>query len=102
MEKPAERAGLIVHRLNRKLRFSSASVTFVQTLLAGLGDPPDGAVRLDETAILQGMQQRFVEDEVAGLLRYALERDPFGIGENERVSDLEVLNICLLYTSRCV
>src|SRR5690606_3645031 len=53
MEKPAEKAGLVVHRSCRTIRPSSASVAIAQTLLAGLCDPPDGAVRLDEAAILQ-------------------------------------------------
>jgi len=93
MEKPAERAGLVIHRLCRIIRPSSASVALAQALLAGLGNPPDGAVGFDEATILQGVQHRLVEDEVAGLLLDALQCDPFGIGENERVSDLEVLNM---------
>ena len=101
-KKPAERAGLIVDRFCRHTGLSSVSVAVAQALLATLGDPPDGPVRLDEAAILQGMQHRLVEDEVAGFLLDALKRDPFRIGENERVSDLEVLNMhALLLLVEC-
>jgi hypothetical protein len=69
------------------------SNAFAEPPLAGLGDAPDGSVRLDEATILEGVQHRLVEDEVPGLFFDAFQRDPFGIRENRGMSDLEVLNV---------
>src|SRR5690606_7667028 len=63
--------------------------------------PPAPLARLGHASLHQDDEHVVLEDEVAGFFVQALERDPFEIGHDAVMSDLEVLRLHERLLSAC-